>query len=85
MFGGGVAGLSAARELIERGFQVSVFERNDVFGGKARSSVPHTGTGGRRDLPGYLYGGEDLSSRSVQQSVFSQTGFPDRWKLTAEC
>src|SRR5436305_14717634 len=53
IFGGGVAGLSAAQELIERGFQVSVFERNDVFGGKARSlSVPNTGTGGRRDLPG---------------------------------
>src|ERR1700686_3209086 len=53
IFGGGIAGLSAAHELIERGFQVSVFERNDMFGGKARSlSVPHTGTGGRRDLPG---------------------------------
>jgi len=45
--------LSAAHELIERGFQVSVIERNDIFGGKARSlSVPNTGTGGRRDLPG---------------------------------
>jgi len=53
IFGGGVAGLSAAHELIERGFQVSVIERNDIFGGKARSlSVPNTGTGGRRDLPG---------------------------------
>jgi 15-cis-phytoene desaturase len=53
IFGGGVAGLSAAQELVERGFQVSVIERNDIFGGKARSlSVPNTGTGGRRDLPG---------------------------------
>ena len=48
ILGGGVAGLSAAHELVERGFQVSVFERKDIFGGKARSlSVPHTGTGGR--------------------------------------
>src|SRR5580692_9727779 len=53
VLGGGVAGLSAAHELIERGFQVSVFEAKDVFGGKARSlSVPGTGAGGRGDLPG---------------------------------
>ena len=53
VLGGGVAGLSAAHELIERGFQVSVFEAKDVFGGKARSlSVPGTGAGGRADLPG---------------------------------
>jgi 15-cis-phytoene desaturase len=53
VLGGGVAGLSAAHELIERGFQVSVFEAKDVFGGKARSlPVPGTGAGGRGDLPG---------------------------------
>jgi len=53
VLGGGVAGLSAAHELIERGFQVSVYEAKNVFGGKARSlSVPGTGAGGRRDLPG---------------------------------
>src|SRR5580698_1703353 len=53
VLGGGVGGLSAAHELIERGFQVSVYEAKDVFGGKARSlSVPGTGTGGRADLPG---------------------------------
>ncbi len=53
VLGGGVGGLSAAHELIERGFEVSVYERKDVFGGKARSiPVPSTGTGGRQDLPG---------------------------------
>ncbi len=53
ILGGGVGGLSAAHELIERGFAVSVFERNKVFGGKARSLyVPNSGTGGRTDLPG---------------------------------
>src|SRR3954453_6745948 len=53
ILGGGVGGLSAAHELIERGFEVSVYERNQVFGGKARSlSVPNTGTAGRKDLPG---------------------------------
>src|SRR5437016_13277566 len=53
VLGGGVGGLSAAHELIERGFEVSVYERNQVLGGKARSlAVPNTGTGGRKDLPG---------------------------------
>jgi 15-cis-phytoene desaturase len=53
VLGGGVAGLSAAHELIERGFQVSVYEAKGVFGGKARSlSVPGTGVGDRADLPG---------------------------------
>jgi 15-cis-phytoene desaturase len=53
ILGGGVGGLSAAHELIERGFEVAVYERNPLFGGKARSlSVSNTGTDGRRDLPG---------------------------------
>ncbi len=53
ILGGGVGGLSAAHELIERGFAVSVFERNNVFGGKARSLyVPNSGVGGRNPLPG---------------------------------
>lgn len=53
ILGGGVGGLSAAHELIERGFAVTVYERRDVFGGKARSiPVAGTGQGGRPDLPG---------------------------------
>jgi 15-cis-phytoene desaturase len=53
VFGGGVAGLSAAHELAERGFQVHVYERKPVLGGKARSiPVPNSGTGGRPPLPG---------------------------------
>ena len=37
VLGGGVAGMSAAHELVERGFQVVVLERRDIAGGKARS------------------------------------------------
>jgi len=52
IYGGGVGGLSAAHELAERGFAVTVFERNPSFGGKARSlSVAGSGTDGRTDLP----------------------------------
>ncbi|WP_267163919.1 hydroxysqualene dehydroxylase [Halovenus salina] len=35
--GGGIGGLSVAHELVERDFDVTVFEANDRFGGKARS------------------------------------------------
>lgn len=37
ILGGGVAGMSAAHELIERGFEVEVIERQGIPGGKARS------------------------------------------------
>src|SRR5216683_334618 len=52
ILGGGIGGLSAAHELVERGFQVSVYEQREDWGGKARSyGAPATGTQGRRDLP----------------------------------
>ena len=60
VLGGGVAGMSAAHELIERGFRVAVFERQtELCGGKARSiPVPVGGDnsicgrcGGPRRLP----------------------------------
>lgn len=53
VFGGGVSGMSAAHELVERGFRVSVYEKKSVPGGKARSiPVPGTGIDGRKDWPG---------------------------------
>ena len=52
VLGGGVGGLTAAHELAERGFSVTVFEPK-ALGGKARSiPVAGTGRGARRDLPG---------------------------------
>jgi uncharacterized protein with NAD-binding domain and iron-sulfur cluster len=52
VLGGGVAGLTAAHELAERGFEVVVLESRDIPGGKARSlPVPGSGTDGRADLP----------------------------------
>ena len=53
VLGGGVGGLTAAHELVERGFEVTVFEQRDAPGGKARSiPVPGSGSDGRADLPG---------------------------------
>src|SRR4051794_31429543 len=52
VLGGGVAGLTPAHELAERGFAVTVYEARDRLGGKARSlPVPGSATDGRRDLP----------------------------------
>jgi uncharacterized protein with NAD-binding domain and iron-sulfur cluster len=51
--GAGVAGLTAAHELAERGFSVAVYENRTVPGGKSRSiPVAGSGTDGRSDLPG---------------------------------
>ena len=47
VLGGGVAGLSAAHELVERGFAVTVYEARDAPGGKARS-IPYAGLRHRR-------------------------------------
>ncbi len=55
ILGGGVAGMSAAHELIERGFEVQVFEKKvQLPGGKARSvNVPDEDAGEHYNpLPG---------------------------------
>lgn len=53
VIGGGIAGLTAAHELADRGYSVDVYDPRTVWGGKARSQpVPQSGTNGRRDLPG---------------------------------
>jgi uncharacterized protein with NAD-binding domain and iron-sulfur cluster len=53
VLGGGVGGMTAAHELAEREFSVTVIEDRDVLGGKARSIfVQGSGQGGRQDLPG---------------------------------
>ncbi|MGP8297694.1 hydroxysqualene dehydroxylase [Streptomyces inhibens] len=54
VLGGGVAGLTAAHELAERGYQVTVYERKPKgLGGKARGmGVPGSARGGRKPLPG---------------------------------
>ncbi|MDX2246785.1 MAG: FAD-dependent oxidoreductase [Bacteroidia bacterium] len=54
IIGGGVAGMSAAHELIERDFDVKIYERQPYYvGGKARSvDVPNSAKPGYLPLPG---------------------------------
>ncbi|MEV6218396.1 FAD-dependent oxidoreductase [Nocardia sp. NPDC051833] len=64
VFGAGLAGLTTAHELAERGFAVTVYERLGAAGGKCRSIVSdrtlpgehgfHTFFGCHRDLPDTL-------------------------------
>jgi uncharacterized protein with NAD-binding domain and iron-sulfur cluster len=60
VLGGGIGGLSAAHELAERGVDVTVYEANGRFGGKARSVPADAGAGpplpsehGFRFFPGF--------------------------------
>jgi uncharacterized protein with NAD-binding domain and iron-sulfur cluster len=58
VIGGGVAGLSAAHELAERGFEVHVYERRCYYGGKAasvtigRENPQLDGANGPKGFPG---------------------------------
>ena len=53
VLGGGVAGMSAAHELCERGFAVEIYEYKSIPGGKARSiEVPGSASQGKKMLPG---------------------------------
>ena len=53
ILGGGVAGMSAAQELAERGFNVAIYEARNIPGGKARSiPVPNSSKNGKKNLPG---------------------------------
>ena len=50
--GGGVAGMTVAHELAERGYEVVVFEQRDIPGGKARSIDAVGEQTGTKGLPG---------------------------------
>nr|WP_233340500.1 FAD-dependent oxidoreductase [Haloprofundus sp. MHR1] len=68
ILGGGIGGLSAAHELIKRGFEVTVYEAKNRFGGKARS-IPISeeaqvlGEHGFRFFPGFYRHITDTMSR----------------------
>jgi uncharacterized protein with NAD-binding domain and iron-sulfur cluster len=67
IFGGGIAGLTAAHELVERGFEVTVYEKEAVLGGKARSFRYEAGAApgehGLRFYPGFYTHLDDTMRR----------------------
>src|SRR3954454_120320 len=91
ILGGGVAGLTAAHELAERGFYVIVLEQRGIAGGKARSlPVPGSAAASRPDLPaehgfrffpGFYQHIPDTMKRipaGQGRSVFERLAFPTR-------
>lgn len=52
VIGGGIGGLTAAHELVDRGFTVDVYEARPDWGGKARSQPHGTAPPGKLPLPG---------------------------------
>jgi len=70
VLGGGIGGLTAAHELAERGFAVTVYEANDRVGGKARSvpvsddERPLLGEHGFRFFPAYYRNVVDTMART---------------------
>jgi uncharacterized protein with NAD-binding domain and iron-sulfur cluster len=81
ILGGGIAGMSAAHELVERGFQVEIFERLRIPGGKARSVEVHPGVHGdrvvyERSLEGRFRSRHaDLDPRAKRDWVPGEHGF----------
>ena len=51
ILGGGIGGLTAAHELLERGYKVDLYEKEPIFGGKARSYEKTGQKGGILNLP----------------------------------
>jgi uncharacterized protein with NAD-binding domain and iron-sulfur cluster len=84
ILGGGVAGLSAAHELLERGFSVEVFEKLKIPGGKARS-IPvvdnHGNHGSKNEYLAAIAPREATptslspSSQTIRQRVPGEHGF----------
>ncbi|MEP7343804.1 MAG: FAD-dependent oxidoreductase, partial [Gemmatimonadaceae bacterium] len=70
VLGGGVAGMSAAHELIERGFEVIVLERRDIAGGKARS-IPVADDG--KGTSGHML--VDTGVASIEHHLPGEHGF----------
>lgn len=95
VLGGGVGGLSAAQELAERGFDVTVYEGRRAFGGKARSMPgPKSSSGkpplpaehGFRFFPGFYRHLPDTMARipSANKTVFDHLTATKRMMLARE-
>ena len=74
ILGGGVAGLSAAHELIERGFGVEVFEKLKIPGGKARSIPIVEGLGHHGGKEEYLAALEAHEANSTPSAAEGARG-----------
>ena len=81
VLGGGVAGLSAAHHIAERGFDVTIYEAAARPGGKARSgSVPGTGDPGLPSEHGFRF-----FPGFYRHVVDTMAGIPADGETVADC
>ena len=73
VFGGGMGGLAAAHELVERGFEVDIYERRALWGGKARSYGVHgTGVAGGNLLIGAKHASAALTATEAAVTAIAK-------------
>jgi uncharacterized protein with NAD-binding domain and iron-sulfur cluster len=66
IIGAGIAGLTVAHELVEKGFDVDVYEKDSIAGGMARSTRTHEGVPSEHSWRGYAafyYNAFEIMSR----------------------
>ena len=79
VLGGGVGGLTTAHELSQRGFDVTVYEKLDLFGGKARSMEWPSALGGVPGEHGFRFfpGFYRHITNTMKRVPFPAPGDPD--------
>ena len=83
VFGGGIAGLTVAHELIEKGFDVTIFEKDDSLGGMAKSkrniSIPSEHSW--RGYGKFYYNTFDIMKRIPIKNICKKENFEDKISL----
>ncbi len=82
VIGAGVAGLAVAIRLANKGFKVSVFEKNDTYGGKLGS---FTSQGFRFDTGPSLFTMPEYFESLFSESGYKFSDFVDYKKLDSSC
>jgi len=81
IFGGGISGLTASHELVKKGFKILVIEKDNTFGGMARSNIGINNIPSEHSWRGYapFYKNTFMLMKEIpyyNSTVFNNLGFP---------
>ena len=85
IIGAGISGLTVAHELVEKGFEVEVYEKDSIAGGMARSTRTPSGVPSEHSWRGYApfyYNAFEIMSRVPIQKKLSDYERTDRDIIT---